>query len=165
MAEVNEVSGLPAFHRVERIEALKVTVLGIIVGLAVPLLGNAISMWVIEPIFCQDASNFTTCANGGMIAYYVSSTLVTIMAIGLLVNWGVYRPLLIGLGALVALWGFKKFVDPIIGVSFYEYLAISALLFGLSYLVFYWFMRVRHFGVSLALAAVAATAIRWVLLI
>lgn len=165
MAEGNEVSGLPAFHQVERTEALRVVLLGIVVGVIIPFLSGALSRWVIDPIFCQDPNNFAVCANGGMIAYYISASLLTIIAVALLVNWGVYRPLIIALGALVALWGLKKFIDPIFSANFAEYVALSAILFGASYLVFYWFMRVRHFGASLTLAVVAAIAIRWVLLV
>lgn len=165
MAEVNQTSGLPVFRRVERIEALRVVLVGVFVGIVIPLLGTALSRWVIDPIFCQDPSNFAVCANGGMIAYYISASLVTIIAVALLVNWGVYRPLIIALGTLVALWGLKKFIDPIAGANFIEYIALSAALFGVSYLLFYWFMQVRHFGVSMALAVVAAVAIRWTLLV
>lgn len=161
----NEANSLPFFHRVERIEVIRVALLGIVVGVLIPLIGNAVSMWVIEPIFCKDASNFAVCASGGLIAYYVAAALVSAMAVGLLVNWGVFRPLIIGLGALVALWGLKKFVDPLVGANFIEYLVISAVLFGASYLLFYWLLRVRHFGASLALVVLVAAAIRWVLLI
>ncbi|HEU5187651.1 MAG TPA: hypothetical protein VFT87_04050 [Candidatus Saccharimonadales bacterium] len=165
MAEENQTSGLPVFRRVERVEALRVVLLGVAVGIIVPLLSAALSKWVIDPIFCQDPNSFTVCANGGMIAYYISTSLITIAAIALLVNWGIYRPLIIAVGALVALWGLKKFIDPIAGANFVEYIALSAALFGVNYLLFFWFMQVRHFGVSIALAVVAAVAIRWTLLV
>lgn len=153
----------PAYHTVERAEVTKVIILGLVLGVLIPLLGMGISSWIIEPIFCQDALD--VCGRSEIIGYYISSVLLTIAAVGFLANWGVYRPIIVAFAAMFALWGLKAFIELIASNSLTEYLLISAALFAGVYLLFYWIMRAYSFSLSLILAVLAVVVIRWTLLV
>lgn len=155
---------LLAYHRVNRVEVIKVTFLGAFLGLLIPSLGLAINSWLINPIFCQEASQ-QFCQQSDLWGYYVSATLLSIVAVALLANWGIYRPIVVAFASLVSLWGLKSFIDLVASHSLVEYLFISATLFGATYLLFYWLMRAYNFGLSVALAVAAILVIRWTLLV
>lgn len=163
MADNSE--SLPIFYKSEKKEVIKVIILALAVGILIPLLSELISKWIVIPIFCQDPNNISICTNGGMVSYYISAVLVSIAAVSLLVNMDVNRPLLIAFGALLALWGLKGFMIAVANHNFAEYLAVSAILYAACYMLFYWCMRMRSFGVSLFLASATVMIVRWVLLV
>ncbi|MGH7196606.1 MAG: hypothetical protein ACREGJ_02445 [Candidatus Saccharimonadales bacterium] len=162
---VEQAPAPKSFYEIERTELLKIGLLGAIAGILIPLLGVVISNYFIEPVFCQSTDNFAICGSGGLVGYYIASVLVAIGAVALLANWGVFRPLLVVLGVTAALWGLKKYVDPLTAGSWLEYYAFSVVLYGLGYLLFYLLVRFRNFALSVVLALVAVVLIRWALLV
>ncbi|HSE29485.1 MAG TPA: hypothetical protein VLA77_02790 [Candidatus Saccharimonadales bacterium] len=156
---------LPVFYKAEKSEIIKIVSLAAAVGLLIPLLSEVISVWVIAPIFCQNPNDISICTNGGMISYYISAVIINIAAVSLLINIDVNKPLVIVFGSLLALWGLKGFLTPLMSGSFVEYLIISVVLYVLCYVAFYWFMRIRSFGLAMFFAAVTVMAVRWILLV
>ncbi len=130
----------------DRAEMIKVAIIGIVVGVLTPLLALAITKLILIPVFCSGSS--AVCASSEHIGYYAAATLVSAASIAILAAQNIYRPLLISLGALVALWGFGVYVIDLARGSWVEYYAFSALLFALAYVVCYWLMRLRTFGFS-----------------
>ena len=101
-APVDEFDDQSFYVRSSRGELLKVLLLGIAVGLLVPLLSFLLEKFFIEPVFCRSADSFGVCATGGLTAYYIATALVSVLAIVLLANWQVFRPLLIVVGVAAA---------------------------------------------------------------
>lgn len=150
------------FYAVERTEVTRVVILGVLLGVLTPLLGMLISNYFIAPIFCR-ADNFSLCATGGIIGYNSALVILSLLAVALLNNWGIFRPLIVALGVAVSLWGFKEYVDPLTSGNWVEFYVFSAFLFAVVYVLFYWLMRLRNFAFSLGLAIVTMVLIRWVL--
>jgi hypothetical protein len=163
MATVAEAKQVLFYYEANSNEAVRVGVIGVIVGALIPLVGWALAQWVLRPIFCQDAGS-SACGSSDMIGYYIAAVLVTAVAVPVLASWGVFRGLLVAVSSLVALWGLQNYMSPLAGGSWLEYGAFSAVLFGLAYVLFYWLMRLRNFGLSLVAALIVVLIVRWALL-
>lgn len=154
---------LKPFVETDRTEFIRVLVAGIVAGILVPLLATLLNNVLIKPLFCNNGGTTGVCTAGGMVtAYHSAAILVGVGFVALLANWGVFRPLPLVAGVTVALWGLQKYLNPLSTDSWLEFYVFSAVLSGLSYLLFYWIMRLRNFALSLILAAVAAGLIFWV---
>lgn len=163
MASAAEAKQVLFYHEANRNEAIRVGLAGAVVGALIPLASWAISQLVLKPIFCQDAAS-SACGSSDMIGYYVATVLVTAVAVPVLASWGVFRGLLVAVSAAVALWGLQNYITALANGSWLEYGLFSAALFGFAYVLFYWLMRLRNFGLGLAAALVVILALRWALL-
>jgi hypothetical protein len=152
------------YYTTDRGEIIKIGILGALAGILSPLIGLLVDHYIISPIFCPGSSSSGFCAASDVAGYYVGTVLVAIVATTMLANWGVFRPLLIALGATLALWGLKRYMDPTAHGNWLEYYALSAALYALSYILFYWLLRVRNFVVSLVLVVGVIGLIRWAML-
>lgn len=165
MAEIAVEQEVPFYHAVNRTEAIKVGALGAAVGVIIPLVGVLIHQLVITPVFCQDPNASGVCDANNLVGYYVAAALITAVAAAVLIGWGVFRALLIAVGSILTLWGLQKYVDPLATSSSIEYYLVSGVMFLLCYLLFYWMMRLRNFGLGLGLAVVVVMLVRWALLV
>jgi len=144
-------------------ELLRVALLGIVVGLVVPLLAWLIQNYFVSPIFCRETT-VGICAATDATTYYVATVVMAVIAIALMANWQVFRPLLIAVAAAATLWGMQRYIGDVIAKSGIEYYAASAGLYALTYVLFYWLMRLRNFALSIILTVVAIVLLRWILL-
>ncbi|HSE61585.1 MAG TPA: hypothetical protein VLA88_04810 [Candidatus Saccharimonadales bacterium] len=166
MAETNTPNSstiLKPYLETDRMEVFRVGLVGVIVGLIVPLLALAIANWFIDPIFCRSNQSFSICNSGGIVAYHSAAIIVAMAVIAIFANWGVFRPLPLVIAATIAMWGFKKFVDPLTSGNWVEYYLFSMALTALSYLLFYWLLRLRNFPASIILTAIATALVCWAL--
>lgn len=163
-APIDDFEDQSFYKRSSRGEVIKVLLLGAAVGLLIPLVSFLLERFFIEPVFCRSANSFGMCATGGLTAYYIATGVISIIAIILLANWQVFRPLLIAVGAAAALWGFKRYIGDMASQSAIEYYLFSAITFGLLYLLFYWIMRIRPFIISVILAILLVVVVRLVLI-
>lgn len=152
------------YYGVQQSEIIRVALTGIAAGVLIPLIGWAISNWVIDPVFCQGGSQAAICQNSSMVGYYVASVIVALALGVLLTSWGIFRAIMIVIGATVALWGLQKYLGPLSENSWLEYGLASAVAYGAAYVLFYWLMRLKNFVFSLLLALAAVVIARWVLL-
>ena len=142
-----------------RTEVIKVVVLGLIVGLLLPLLSMLIANYIIQPVFCATGANtFNICASGGIVANHVAAIMLAIAAFVVLMQWGVYRALLLVVAVTIAMWGLKKYADPLTTAHWLEHYSFFMLLHGLAFFLFYWLLRVRNFALSLILVVLAVIA-------
>lgn len=136
--------------------------LGLASGALIALLGELLQRFLINPVFCQGATGGDICGPNGLAGFYTATVIVTVLSIVTLARFGIFRPLLIAVGAATALWGLKSYLA---GLSLLEYGFWTALLFGMTYLLLYWLLRARNFFVSLALVIVAVVALRLLLVL
>ena len=157
-------SGESFFYRITQVEGVKIAALGLIVGILVPLLSFLATQYFIQPVFCHATNTYGVCNNAGLTAYYISTVLISALATIILVNWQVFRPLLIAVAAAAALWGLQQAIGELARQSWLEYGLLSAITFMFTYLLFYWLMRVRSFVASVLLSVLAVVLLRWLLL-
>lgn len=163
MAKQSEKSAekLPFYIPSSKKEMITVTVIGLITGLAVVLFSELLARFLIDPIFCRSADNFSVCANGGNVAFYTSTIVISMISVAFLVRFGIFRPLLIALGAAAILWGIRTYLS---GLNFVEYLGWVALLYGLSFAFLFWVLRIRNFVFALIAALVFVVLARMLLI-
>jgi len=142
-----------------RNEVFKVIALGLIAGLLVPLFSWLIATYIIQPVFCNTGANaFNICSSGGVVANHVAAIVVAIAAFIILTQWSVYRALLLIVAVTIAMWGLKKYADPLTNGYWLEYYLFFSLLHGLAFAFFYWILRLRNFLLSLILTILAVIA-------
>lgn len=158
MAEVNTSN---VYVAQERRSVVGAAVTGLIVGVVGWLVSLAIQAWIIEPIFCRSAQTFNVCSNGGTIAWTVALIIVSIVGLLSLVRTGVFRPLLVVLATLIALWGVSAWLGPL---PWWQALLWHGVLFALAYSLFAWVARIQSFLLSLIVTIVLIIIVRFVVL-
>lgn len=141
-----------------RAEVIRVTILGAIVGLLVPLIGWLIAEYFIKPVFCGSQGALGVCSSGGIIANHVAAVVLMFGAFVLLTQWAIFRALLLVAASTVTLWGLAKYAEPIISASWFEYLALSVVLYAVAFITFYWLLRIRNFALSFGAIIVTVVA-------
>lgn len=163
ITDMTTPTDMKPYLETDRMEVIRVGLVGLVAGLVVPLLGVAIANGIIAPVFCNANQDFSICASGGVVAYHTAAIVVAMAVVALFANWGVFRPLPLVLAATIAMWGFKKFVEPLTANAWLEYYLLSMVLTALIYLLFYWLLRLRNFPLSIMLTAGATALVCWAL--
>lgn len=145
-------------------EILRVGVLGLLLGLLIPGLGFLLDKFFITPVFCNVNISSSFCSSTANIGYEIIALLMALGAIVVFAHWQIFRPALIAIGVVVSLWGLNLHLADMATKNLIEYAAISAALYGVTYLLFYWLLRLNNFGLSLALAALATFVLHWLMI-
>jgi hypothetical protein len=149
----------------ESVDMIRVGLLGLIVGALIPGLTWVLQKFLVTPIFCREATSLAVCGVGDLTSYYVATVVLGIISVALMANWQIFRPLLVVIAAIAALWGLQRYAGSTIVNAGIEYYLTSAVLFALAFLLFYWLMRLRSFALSVVLSVIAVVLIRWALLV
>lgn len=75
------------------------------------------------------------------IAGDISTILVATIGIIIMLNLQMARPLLVALASAISLWGLSKLTS---GLGWFEMIFWSALVYGLSYLLYSWLIRYKR---------------------
>ena len=148
----------------EWIDLIRVGILGLAVGVVIPAFGWLLQKFLVDPIFCRETSVLAICNPSDLTMYYIATVVVGVVAVALMANWQVFRPLLVAAAALAALWGFQRYVGDTVSHAGLEYYISSAVLYALAFVVFYWLLRLKSFALSVVLVVLAVVLIRWSLL-
>lgn len=148
----------------EGIDLLRVGLLGVLVGVLIPALTWLLQKFLITPVFCREASALSVCGTGDLTTYYIATVVLGVVAVALMANWQIFRPLLIAVASVAALWGLQRYAGDTIASAGVEYYVTSAILFALAFLLFYWLLRLKSFALSVILTVIAVVLIRWALL-
>ncbi len=134
-------------------------VAGMIVGILYVGATYLLNTYVFSNVLCR-AQASVDCSQAPGYAMIVASVLSGLIGIGLLVRLRIYRPLLVALASLVSLWGLGTLL---LGLQWYIAILIAALLFGLCYAVFTWFMRIRSFLMALVVVIILIVVLRLII--
>lgn len=116
----------------------QIALTGAAIGALYFLLTYLIGHFIIDPIYCGSAVNASACANSGSISGNIATILVGTVGLGIMVSLRVVRPIVVALATAILLWGLSVWTS---GLGWGEVVAWSALLYGLSYLLFAWICR------------------------
>lgn len=156
--EEPETKVLPYIGMTRR-EFVSVLVTGLLVGIAVFALYMLLNKFVFGAVLCRPQST-GDCAQAPNYAMIVAIIIGTIGGVANLARMRVYRPLLVGIAAAIALFGVHRLIAD---VAWYWGLIDLALLFALAYSAFTWIARLRNFIVSLVVTVVVVVLARWIL--
>lgn len=137
---------------------ISAAIIGLVTGLLVWILSELIIRVIITPVFCTTNSpSFSVCTQGGALAGNIAMVIAAAASLFALVRIHTFRPLLVVLMSLIALWGLGSWVGPF---SWYEAAFWSALLFALCYAAFAWLTQIRSFVIALIVCLVVVLAAR-----
>lgn len=131
-------------------ELITIIISGAVVGAMVIGVYLLLNHFVFSAVLCR-AQEPGDCSQAPTYAMIVSQIIGIIAGIGILVRLRVYRPLLVVLATVIALWTLQTLIAPF---AWWGALIISALLFGISYGLFAWVARIRSFILALVVTVV-----------
>lgn len=134
-------------------------VAGLIVGVVYLGAMYLLNTYVFGNVLCR-AQSSADCSQAPAYSMIVASVLSGLIGIVMLVRLRIYRPLLIVAASLISLWGLGALL---LGLPLYIAFIISAVLFGLSYAVFTWFIRIRSFILALVAVVVLIVVLRLII--
>lgn len=133
---------------------------GIVAGIITLLLTLAIDKVVLQPAMCSGTGATSTCSQSPVVSFHIASIISAIVAVVMLTQLSIYRPLLIGTAATIGLWGiYGAFVH---NVSWPTQLISLILLNILTYLVFSWILRIYNLATALVTTVILILAMLFV---
>jgi len=137
-------------------------VIGAIVGLVAFALALILERYVFTPIGCVAESSIVRCEDVTAISHNVALLLALGVGLTLLVRVVAFRPLLVVLASVVALWGIGARLSTI---SWPAELGLTVLIFGLMFVLFAWLAMPRRFWVSGLLIVATLVMLRVALIV
>lgn len=140
-------------------ELISMILVGVAVGAIISVLYFLLNKFIFSAVLCRPQST----ADCGQAPNYAMIVAMLVGSIGGLVGLArtrIYRPLLIVIVSVIALWGIQ---NVLMGLDWYWAMMITAVFFGLAYGVFGWLARIRNFILAIVLVAVLTVLVRWVL--
>ena len=134
-------------------------VIGLGAGILTWGLALLLEQYVLKGMLCQTIMT-EQCAAVPNYARGVAAVVATAVAVFALVKLQVFRPLLVGLGAIISLWGVGATLAALpMGVE----AALYAGAFAFAYAAFTWIARLRSFWIAAVLMVLLIVAVRVVL--
>ncbi len=137
-------------------ELITIIVSGAVVGAAVVGLYLLLNHFVFSSVLCRPQAP-ADCAQAPLYAMVVAQLIGIVAGIGILVRLRVYRPLLVVLATVIALWTLQALIAPFV---WWGALLVAALLFGICYGLFAWIARIRSFILALVITVVLVVIAR-----
>ncbi len=140
-------------------ELLTALGIGLAVGVTVYVLMYLLNTFVFGSVLCRPQSA-ASCNDAPGYAMVVAMILGAIGGLAGLAQARVYRPLVVVLAATISLWGLQGIMQ---NVAWYWAVLVMAGLFGVTYALFTWIMRLRSFVLTLVVTIVLVVLIRLVM--
>lgn len=144
----------PAIIEQNRATALRIALIGAVVGVAAWMLTYTLERFVLGSLLCGGES---TCTKATAYSGGIALVITAVIGVMALVRSLVYRPLLIALGAAITLWGIGGWLA---GLMILEQVGWMALLFALAYSAYGWLARIRNVPVMLIVVIILVVTSR-----
>lgn len=151
---VNEAPFIPMVPR----ELFMTLLIGFAVGAVTYVAYMLLEKFVFGTVLCRPQST-GDCSQAPAYAMSVATVIGLIAGVASLAKARIYRPLLIVLASIVALWGLHGVVAD---WPWYGAAVAFAVLTGLTYVLFTWLARLRNFILAIVVIVVAVIIARWI---
>lgn len=142
-----------------RQQYVQVMITGAIIGLVVWGVSILLENYVFQALFCRDGGD-TMCGSATSYAQGTAMVLGAVAGLFALIRLQAFRPLLVVLAAVLALWGVTSLA---LALPWYGAALSLALLFALAYGLFSWIARLRSFIMVLVVVVVTVVISRLIL--
>lgn len=142
-------------------ELARIGAIGAVIGALSVGLYVLFHAYIFQAVLCRDQAN-TACGQAATYAAITTAFIASFVAVVVLAHIRVYRPLLIILAAILALWGIQSIVAVL---PWYWALAGMIAVGALAYSLFAWIARIRSFILSAVAAIVIAVIIRCIIVL
>ena len=142
-------------------ELARIGAIGAVIGALSVGLYVLFHTYIFQAVLCRDQAN-TACGQAATYAAITTAFIASFVAVVVLAHIRVYRPLLIILAAILALWG----IQSIVAVLPWYWALVGMIAVGaLAYSLFAWIARIRSFILSAVVAIVIAVIIRCIIVL
>ena len=142
-------------------ELARIGAIGAVIGALSVGLYVLFHTYIFQAVLCRDQAN-TACGQAATYAAITTAFIASFVAVVVLAHIRVYRPLLIILAAILALWG----IQAIAAVLPWYWALVGMIAVGaLAYSLFAWIARIRSFILSAVVAIVIAVIIRCIIVL
>lgn len=142
-------------------ELARIGAIGAVIGALSVGLYVLFHTYIFQAVLCRDQAN-TACGQAATYAAITTAFIASFVAVVVLAHIRVYRPLLIILAAILALWG----IQAITAVLPWYWALVGMIAVGaLAYSLFAWIARIRSFILSAVVAIVIAVIIRCIIVL
>lgn len=139
------------FAHFTRRTLLGVLLTSLVVSLIIFVLTLAVDKVVLQPALCNSLSN-TSCSQSSVISFHVASFIAAIVSVVMLVQASVFRPLLVALFSVAALWNtYSSFLQT---APWALQLLFLVILNVLAYFTFTWLLRTYNFAFAVVSSVV-----------
>lgn len=145
------------WNRMNRSHVLLSGLIGAVVGGLGWLLALLLQQTVIESLLCRSTDSFGACAQGGTYAWWFAMGLLALAGLFVMVNRGIYRPLLVVMAAFASVWGIWAWLGYL---EWWQAVLWQSVLLGLAYGLYTLIARISNFGFSLGAMVVAILVVR-----
>ncbi len=159
MSDVYGNDEMTSFVTMNGRKLLLIIATGAVAGLALWGLSVILDTYIYKTILCR-ADAAVQCASSTQYATITAAILAAAVGLFGLVRLHVYRPLLIVIATFVSLWGLVGMVSS---MAWYIAGLAIILLYGLSFGVFSWIARIRHFVIAIIVVIILVVAARFIL--
>ena len=142
-------------------ELARIGAIGAVIGALSVGLYVLFHTYIFQAVLCRDQAN-TACGQAATYAAITTAFIASFVAVVVLAHIRVYRPLLIILAAILALWGIQSIVTVL---PWYWALAGMVVVGASAYSLFAWIARIRSFILSAVVAIVIAVIIRCIIVL
>lgn len=140
--------------------AWRIASVGAVLGVMYWALTAFIDYFIISPVFCRSVGNASVCINSISVSGDITTILIAIIGVAIMIRLRIMQPLIIAVATSATLWGLSGWTN---GLMWVEIVAWSALLYGLSYLLYSWISRYTRIVPVLMTVTFAVIIIRIVL--
>lgn len=116
----------------------QIALTGVGIGALFFILTFLVGHFIIEPLYCGTSLNVASCSTSVGISGNIATILAGTVGLGIMVSLRVIRPIIVAIATAILLWGLSTWT---VGLGWGEAVGWSALLYGLSYLLFAWICR------------------------
>jgi hypothetical protein len=131
--------------------------IGLAVGLIAWILGHLLDAYVFKMILCAGDTPSMKCSTSYQYANAGAMILAAGAGLFALVKLQLYRPLMIGVLATLALWGV---LDKVWSLPWHMSLLYAAIIFAAAYALFAWTARIRPFIIALGISIILLVIVR-----
>lgn len=97
--------------------------------------------FIVDQSLCRSTSTLASCSTSYNLSGGMATIAIALIGLGLMVRLHIFRPILVVTAAAIVLWGLASWTH---GLGTWETIAWSALLYGVTYMLFTWIARYRR---------------------
>ncbi len=157
--EENIFAPTSRFADFNRRTLLGVVLTGIVTGVLSVVFAKVLNQFIISPALCRSATE-AACTSSEVTAFHIAGVIAAVIAVVMLVNLSVYRPLLVAIAATISAWGIYGNTLPDLT---WPWAMAVAVLFNIGvYLTFSWLLRIYNLIIALVIALILCGAVLFV---
>ncbi len=143
-----------------RRELLTVLLTGLLGTALMMLLAWLAATYLVGPVFCK-TNQTGLCSSPLNVSYNAFLIIGALVAVGIMARERIFRPALVALPPVVLLWSLPAMYPYLSGQNLFVFMAAVSVIAAISYVTFYWLLRIKNFVIMFVLLLIVTLGVRW----